>query len=144
MSLEFKIATQPAPGLNAEVRITVGEKETAAYLGSGLVPVYATPALVALMENAAIRALEGHLPPGHTSVGGQIDLRHLAATPVGMQVRARAELTQVQGRKLTFHILAWDEDEKIGEASHIRFVVNLETFMARIDSKKTTNLSEGD
>ena len=128
---------QLQPGLSAEVKMTVSETETAAYLGSGLVPVYATPALVALMENAAVRALEGRLPAGQTTVGGQIDLSHIAATPVGMQVRAHAELTGVQGRKLIFHIQAWDEEEMIGEADHVRFVVNEEKFMAKVNAKKS-------
>jgi fluoroacetyl-CoA thioesterase len=125
-------------GLSAEVEITVSEQETAAHLGSGLVSVYATPALVALMENAAVRAIERHLPASHTTVGGQIDLRHLAATPVGMRVRAQAELVSVQGRKLTFHIHAWDEVEQIGEAMHIRFIVDEEAFMRKVRSKETS------
>jgi len=135
MSLKSQPDIQLQPGLSAEVTITVSEAETATHLGSGLVPVYATPALVALMENAAVRALQGHLQPGQTSVGGQIDLRHLAATPVGMQVRARAELTDVLGSKLTFHVQAWDEKEQIGEANHVRFMVNEETFMAKVNAK---------
>lgn len=135
MSLEPKSGKPLLPGLSAEVEITVGENETAAHMGSGLVSVYATPALVALMENAAVHALEGHLSPGQTTVGGQIDLRHLAATPVGMRVRARAELVDVQGRKLTFHIQAWDEAEQIGEANHVRFLIEEETFMAKVRAK---------
>jgi len=123
------------PGLSAEVEITVSETETAARLGSGSLAVYATPALVALMENAAVRVLEGHLPPGQTSVGGHIDVRHLAATPLGMQVRARAELVEVQKRKLTFHIQAWDETEQIGEARHVRYVVDVEKFMEKVREK---------
>jgi len=136
MSLELQREKYLQPGLSAEVKITVSETETAAYLGSGSIPVYATPALVALMENAAVHALEGHLPPGHTTVGGQIDLRHLAATPVGIQVRARAELTEVQGRKLSFHIQAWDEVEQVGEASHVRILVNKEAFMSKVNAKE--------
>jgi predicted thioesterase len=124
------------PGLTAEVEITVSKTETAAHMGSGSVAVYATPALVALMENAAIRALEGHLPPGQTTVGGRINVRHLAATPVGMQVRARAELIEVQGRKLNFNIQAWDEVEQIGEASHLRFIVEENEFMGRAKEKR--------
>jgi len=123
------------PGLNAEIEITVTEIDTAAHLGSGLVPVYATPALVALMENAAVRALEGHLPEGQTTVGGQIDVRHLAATPVGMKVRARAELLEVNRRKLTFNVHAWDEEELIGEAKHIRYIVDEDKFMAKVGGK---------
>ena len=126
----------PQPGLNAESEIIVGETDTAAHLGSGLVPVYATPALVALMENAAVRALEGHLPVGQTTVGGQIDVRHLTATPVGMKVRAHAELVDVSGRKLTFNIQAWDEVEQIGEANHIRYIIENDRFMKRVVEKE--------
>ena len=122
-------------GLSAEVELTVSEIETAAHLGSGSLAIYATPALVALMENAAVRALEGYLPPGHTTVGGQIDIRHLAATPVGMQVRARAELVEVRGRKLMFRIRAWDEAELIGEASHVRFLIEEGTFIQKVRTK---------
>jgi predicted thioesterase len=135
MSLASPSNTVLQPGLSAELNIIVGESETAAFLGSGSMLVYATPALVALMENAAVHALEGHLPSGHTTVGGQIDLRHLAATPVGMQVSARAYLTDVQERKLTFRIRAWDEVEQVGEASHIRYVVNEAAFMTKVNAK---------
>ena len=135
MGLEKQAKKDLQPGLSAEVETIVGEKETAAHHGSGSIPVYATPALVALMENAAVRALVGHLPTGHTTVGGQIDVRHLAATPVGLKVRARAELTEVHGRKLNFHIQAWDEVDQIGEANHSRFIVNEEAFMTRVNAK---------
>ena len=135
MSSEHNSFSSLEPGLHAEVEITVSEAETAAHLGSGTIPVYATPALVALMENAAVRALEGHLPPGQTTVGIRIDVRHQAATPVGMQVRAQAELTEVQGRKLSFHIQAWDEVEQIGDANHIRFIVDESSFIERTREK---------
>ena len=123
-------------GLNAEVSLTVTELDTAARWGSGLVPVFSTPALVGIMEAAAVKAVDGHLPEGQTTVGGHIDVRHLAATPVGMQVRARAELTSIDGRKLIFQIEAWDELEKIGEALHERFVIDKEKFITRVQAKK--------
>jgi predicted thioesterase len=123
------------PGMNAEVTMVVSENDTASRLGSGLVLVYATPALVALVENASVHALEGFLPPGQTTVGGQIDLRHLAATPVGMRVRAYAELTEVHGRKLVFRVQAWDEVEQIGEGTHIRYIVNVENFIEKVNEK---------
>ena len=123
------------PGLSAEVSITVGEADTASKWGSGLVPVYSTPALVGLMEAAAVKALEGQLEAGKTTVGGRIDVRHLAATPVGMSVKARAELTAVDGRKLTFQVEAWDEIEKIGEALHERFLVDTQKFVAKVQAK---------
>ena len=122
-------------GIRAEISLTVTESDTAAKWGSGLVPVFGTPALVGLMEAAAVKALEEHLPDGQTTVGGHIDVRHLAATPVGMQVRARAELTSIDGRRLTFQIEAWDEVEKIGEALHERFVIDKEKFIARAQAK---------
>jgi len=84
------------PGLSAEVELTVSATETAVHLGSGSLPVFATPALVALMENTAVHALEGHLPSDQTSVGGQIGVRHLAATPVGAKVRVHAKLVEAQ------------------------------------------------
>jgi fluoroacetyl-CoA thioesterase len=124
-----------SPGLIAELEHTVTDADTASRWGSGLVPVFSTPALVGLMESAAVAALTGHLSPGQTTVGGHIDVRHLAASPVGMQVRARAELTAVEGRKLVFKIQAWDEVELIGEADHERFVVELARFLGRVQAK---------
>jgi fluoroacetyl-CoA thioesterase len=119
------------PGLAAEIETIVTEESTAERLGSGSVPVFGTPALVGLMEGAAIRVLEGLLPPGTTSVGSRLDVRHLAPTPVGMHVRARAELLEVEGRRLVFRVEAWDERQQIGEATHERFVVDRERFIAR-------------
>jgi len=123
-------------GLSAEFEHTVTETDTASHWGSGGLPVFSTPALVGLMESAAVVALRGHLPPGQTTVGGHIDVHHLAATPVGMQVHARAELIAIEGRKLVFKVLAWDEVELIGEANHERFVVDEAKFMAKVDRKK--------
>jgi fluoroacetyl-CoA thioesterase len=127
--------TELITGLNAEISMTVTESDTAARWGSGLVPVLGTPSLVGLMENAAVKALEGHLPEGRTTVGGRIDVQHLAATPIGMRVRARAELKTIEGRKLIFQIETWDEEEKIGEALHERYVINTEKFIARAQAK---------
>lgn len=127
--------TELTPGLRAEIEITVSEADTAARWGSGLVPVYSTPALVGLMESAAVAALAGHLPAGQTTVGGRIDIRHLAPTPVGMKVRAVAELTEIEGRKLVFKIEAWDEVEKAGEAIHERYIIDEAKFMARVLAK---------
>jgi fluoroacetyl-CoA thioesterase len=125
------------PGLSAEVNMVVSEADTASRWGSGLVPVYSTPALVGLMEAAAVKALDGKLEPEKTTVGGRIDVHHLAATPVGMAVWARAELVSIDGRKLGFHVEAWDEAEKIGEATHERFVVDTEKFVQRAEVKKS-------
>jgi fluoroacetyl-CoA thioesterase len=123
------------PGLSAEHEHIVTNADTASHWGSGGLPVFSTPSLVGLMESAAVIALIGHLPPGQTTVGVHIEVRHLAATPVGMAVRARAELTAVEGRKLVFKIQAWDEMELIGEADHDRFVIDEAKFMAKIHAK---------
>lgn len=122
-------------GLSAEHAGTVKESDTASHWGSGGVHVFSTPALVGLMESAAVIALRGALPEGQTTVGGHIDIHHLAATPVGMGVHARAELTAIEGRKLTFHIQAWDEKEPIGEAVHHRFIVEEARFVAKTEEK---------
>lgn len=123
------------PGLAGQLEMVVKETDTAEWWGSGLVPVLGTPTLVGLMEGAAVQALRGRLPPGQTSVGGRIDVRHLAPTPVGMTVRVRAELLEVDGRRLVFRIEAWDESERIGEATHERFIVDEERFVAKASSK---------
>jgi fluoroacetyl-CoA thioesterase len=130
------------PGLTAELDHTVTDADTASQWGSGLVPVFSTPALVGLMESAAVAALVGHLPPGQTTVGGHIDVRHLAATPVGMTVRAKAELINVEGRKLFFKIQAWDEFELVGEAGHDRFIVDEARFLGRVQAKAKRDKSD--
>jgi predicted thioesterase len=122
-------------GLSAERSETVVESLLATRLGSGSVEVYATPAMVALMESAAVAAIERLLPEGQSSVGIALDIRHLAATPPGQQVRARAEVIDVEGRRVTFKVQAWDEQELIGEGTHARFVIDVARFMQRVQSK---------
>ncbi len=129
-----------APGLYADFEHTVSDVDTASHWGSGGLPVFSTPALVGLMESTAVVALFGHLQPGQTTVGGHIDVHHLAATPVGMQVRARAELVSIKGRKLTFKVQAWDEVELIGEAAHERFVIDESKFMSKVELKSRKNI----
>jgi len=127
---------EPIPGLSAEFKHTVSEIDTASHWGSGGLPVFSTPALVGLMESTAVIALRGHLPPGQTTVGGHIDVHHLAPTPVGMLVHARAELIAIDGKKLTFKVQAWDDNELIGEADHDRFVIDEAKFMAKVAAKR--------
>ncbi len=124
------------PGLVGEVSEVVTEALTAASYSSGLVAAFATPALVALAENAAFAATRSHLAPGQTSVGTEVNIRHLAATPVGMKVRARAELMIVDGRKMVFNVEAWDDVEKIGEGMHTRMIVDEDRFNARFEKKR--------
>lgn len=123
------------PGISGEADEMVSTARTASYYGSGLVAAYGTPAMIALMENAAVAALQKHLGPGQTSVGTEVCIRHLAATPVGMHARARATVTSVEGRKISFQVEAWDDKEKIGEGTHTRFVADEARFNERLASK---------
>ncbi|HEX9074982.1 MAG TPA: thioesterase family protein [Anaerolineae bacterium] len=123
------------PGLVGEADETVSSSRTAAFFGSGLVAAYGTPAMVALMENATVAALHKYLGPGQTSVGTEVCIKHLAATPVGMHARARATVTAVDGRQVTFQVEAWDDREKIGEGTVTRFVVDEARFNDRLEKK---------
>jgi fluoroacetyl-CoA thioesterase len=123
------------PGLTGTASVTVTADLTAAALGSGNVDVYSTPALIALLEAAAISALAGHLADGQTSVGTALDVRHLAATPVGMTVTATATLTAVEGRRLVFDVSASDDVELIGQGTHERFIVDQARFEDRVRNK---------
>lgn len=125
------------PGLTGSTKILVGTRDTAPHVGSGKVKVLATPVMVSLMEEAALNAVEGLLPAGHQTVGIRLEISHTAATPVGMWVTARAELTQVEGRRLTFRVSASDEKEVIGEGVHERIVINVARFDQRAQEKMT-------
>ena len=123
------------PGLVGQTALLVGEENTARHLGSGNVAVLATPEMVRLMEKAAVAAVDHLLPKGYRTVGVEVNVRHLAATPVGVRVRVQAELVAVEGRRLTFRVEADDEEEKIGEGEHKRVVIDAERFEERIEAK---------
>jgi fluoroacetyl-CoA thioesterase len=123
------------PGLVGVVEVVVQAADTADALGNKGVHVLATPRLVALLELAAIRAVEAHLPPGAGTVGTRIDVRHLAATPVGMRATIRATLREVDGRRLVFDIEGRDEADRIVEGTHERFQIDQAKFLARIATK---------
>jgi len=123
------------PGLVGEATLVVEEKHTARHLGSGGVNVLATPILIALMEEAGRNAVESLLTPGQLTVGAEINVKHLAPTPMGMRVTTRAELLAVDGRMLTFRVEARDEKEKVSEGTHVRAIINLEKFLARVQAK---------
>jgi predicted thioesterase len=125
-------------GARGVAELVVGLEHTAPHVGSGKIAVLATPVMVNLMEAAALAAVEAHLPQGYQTLGIRLDVSHIAATPVGMQVRARAELIQVEGRQLSFRVVAEDEVEIIGEGSHERVVVNVERFDRRVQEKAAT------
>jgi len=123
------------PGLKGKAELVVAEQHLASAVGSGLVPAFSTPMLIALLENAAVDALRPVLTEGQTSVGTRLDVRHLAPTPPGMRVRAHAELTKVDGRILTFSVWAEDEREKIGEGLHERAIIDRARFDKRVREK---------
>jgi fluoroacetyl-CoA thioesterase len=123
-------------GLAAEVEQVVTQELTADALGNMGVKVFATPYVVCLMENAAQAALLPHLPPGAGTVGTSVEMRHLAATPVGMTARAKATLVETDGKRCLFEVDIWDEVEKIAEGRHERYIVrSLEKFLARAMAK---------
>jgi len=123
-------------GLTGEVEQVVTQELTAEALGNTGVKVYATPYVVCLMENAAQAAMLPHLPPGAGTVGTLVEMKHLAATPLGMKVRAKATLIETDGKRCLFQVDVFDEAEKIAEGRHERFIVpNLEKFLARAMSK---------
>lgn len=123
------------PGLAGRAGLLVGEEHTAPRIGSGKVHVLATPVMINLIEAAALEAIERLLPEGCQSLGTHLDVRHIAATPVGMRVSASAEVVRVEGRLVTFRVEARDEKELIGDGTHQRVVVNVEKFDARVRRK---------
>jgi fluoroacetyl-CoA thioesterase len=127
------------PGLKGSAEIVVGEQHTAPFVGSGRVRVLATPVMINLMEAAALDAVEKFLPAGHQSLGIHLDVRHYAATPVGMRVRVTAEVVKVDGRTVDFRVEARDEKEAIGDGLHQRVIVNVERFDARVQKKIATS-----
>jgi len=122
-------------GLTGRAELMVGEEHTAPRVGSGRVHVLATPVMINLIEAAALEAIERLLPAGHQSLGTVLNVRHIAATPVGMRVTARAEVTGVEGRTIRFRVEARDERELIGDGTHERVVVNVSKFDLRVQRK---------
>ncbi|HTU00645.1 MAG TPA: thioesterase family protein [Candidatus Sulfotelmatobacter sp.] len=119
-------------GLRGTASVRVSAATTAQALGSGDVPVFGTPALIALLERAAVNALSGHLRPEETTVGTAISVSHLAATPIGGEVVAEAELIAVDGRKLTLTVVAFDADQKVAEGRHDRVIVSRKRFLSKL------------
>ena len=119
-------------GLTHTSELTVTEAVTAIEMGSGDLPVLATPAMMALMENAAMLAVAPHLPEGSTTVGGHISVSHIKPTPVGETVTATATVIKVDGKKIEFDVKAHCGDILLGEGTHLRFIVDREKFMSRL------------
>ena len=122
-------------GMKAEVSTLVEREDTAAEVGSGSLLVYATPCMVALMEGAACEAIAEALGENQTSVGTELNIKHVSATPVGLEVRAEAEVTAVEGRVISFAVKAYDEAGLIGEGTHKRAVISTQKFLERTYAK---------
>ena len=129
--MDFKLKEQSS----AEITEMVTEKNTAIAYASGTAPVYATPALVGLMEHAAVKAVDSQLPEGFATVGISMNIKHTSATPVGMDVTAKAVLTEQDRRKLTFKITACDAAGPVGEGIHERFIIEAAPFTEKANSK---------
>ena len=122
-------------GLKGKVETDVTREDTALEVGSGSLLVYATPCMVALMEGAACEAIASCLPDEKTSVGTELSISHLSATPVGLKVWAEAEVTAVEGNMITFSVVAYDEAGKIGEGTHKRAIITSQRFLDKTYSK---------
>ena len=114
------------------VTVKVTKENGASSMGSGTLDVFATPSMIALMENAACKAIEKFLKEGESTVGTGIDVKHTKATPLGDEVTATATLTAVEGRKLTFEVTASDSVGEIGKGLHERFIINIEKFLSKL------------
>lgn len=123
-------------GIKGTQTIKVTEENTAATMGSGTLAVFATPAMIALMEKTAYLSVQDALDEGMGSVGTYLNVKHLAATPVGMQVTCESELVEIDSRRLVFTVKAYDETGLIGEGTHERFIVQNEKFLAKTNAKK--------
>jgi predicted thioesterase len=132
----MELAALIKPGTEGCTELVVGEEHTAPRVGSGMVHVLATPVMINLFEAAALAAIEHLLPPGYQSLGTVLDVRHIAATPVGMRVRATATVEKVDKRTVFLRLEAHDERELIGDGRHQRVVVNVEKFAQRVAKKK--------
>ncbi|MDR1724798.1 MAG: thioesterase family protein [Bacteroidales bacterium] len=119
-------------GLENRIETVVNEKNTAKAHGSGLLDVFATPAMIALMEETSHKSIESYLPHGYASVGTQLNIKHVKATPKGMKVYCISKLQTVEGRKLLFSVEAYDETDKIGYGLHERYIVETDRFMSKI------------
>lgn len=123
------------PGISGEARCLVTAENTAATMGSGALEVFATPAMIALIEKAAWQSVQSHLEEGCGTVGTALRVRHLAATPVGMEVTAKTELVEVDGRRLVFRVEVRDAKGVVGDGEHERFIVKNESFLKKAKAK---------
>lgn len=114
--------------------LKVQEKDSAKEVGSGDLSVYSSPMMIALIENAALNCVSDDLPDGYSTVGINVNVNHIAATPIGMNVKATATLTEIKGKKLIFSVEAYDEKGKIGEGTHVRYIINTKKFLEKVNN----------
>lgn len=133
----MSVTAQLKTGLTGLARAEVDFSNTATTYGSGSIDVFATPAMVGLMEKAALSSVNPLLPEGYTTVGISIDVKHIAATPVGGKVEARVELVEIDGRRLVFNVEAHDDVELVGQGTHQRFIVATEKFLQKAAQKSS-------
>lgn len=119
-------------GISSLIETAVTDNDIASKYGSGAIDVYATPAMIALMENTSKTCVDLHLPCGYTTVGVEVNVKHMKATRVGVKVRCQATLYKIDRKKLFFNVEAWDESGKIGEGTHTRYIINAEEFMNKL------------
>lgn len=120
------------PGLTHQFEKFTEPRESASAVASGALDVFSTPSLVALFESTALQAVQPHLPVGHTTVGIEVSVRHLKATRIGQRVRCQVSVSEVEGKRIAFAGEMWDEQGKIGEGTHVRYVVNEAEFLKRL------------
>ena len=125
------------PGIKGFQEMTVTDRDTAAVYGSGSLEVFGTPAMIALMEKTALTSIEPFLEDGEGSVGTALDVKHTAATPVGMKVTCESELVEADRRRLVFRLNVRDEAGPVGEGTHERFVIDNKKFMQKAEGKRT-------
>ncbi|MDR2803022.1 MAG: thioesterase family protein [Treponema sp.] len=136
MGTKIEINAELKPGIKAEARELVSKTNTASIWGSGGLDVYATPAMIALMEKASVLAAAPFLPDGYSTVGTNLNVKHIASSPIGAKIRAEAVLTAVDNRKLLYEVRAWDDKDLIGEGSHERFIIDNKKFMEKTNAKQ--------
>ncbi len=123
-------------GIQGRAETVVNDTNTAAAVGSGNLDVFATPFMIALMEEASQRSVAPYLTEGESTVGTKISVSHDAATPLGMKVRAESRLIEIDGRRLVFEVRAWDECGPVGQGSHERFIIRRQRFLEKVEAKK--------
>ena len=129
--MEFNLSI----GIKGNKEIRVKTEDTAAYYGSGLIEVFATPAMIGLMENTAQLSVQSFLPKGFITLGTEINVKHLKATPIGMSVKCESKLINIEGKKLFFEVKAWDEKTEIGNGTHTRYIAESQIFMDKLLQK---------